>query len=96
MIYPRFLAQFWAWLNGYFWLPCPLCKEPFAGFESVGGAAVVVKEADGDHMYCVCPRASCQAEGHRQVQEYMQRPWPTSAMICAAATQNGETNGKAT
>lgn len=30
---PRALAQFRAWLSGYFWLPCPLCGEMFAGYE---------------------------------------------------------------
>lgn len=78
MIYPRFLAQFFAWLGGYFWLPCPVCKEPFAGFEALPGAGcVVVKEADGDHMYGVCPRPACQAEGERNRMEYMQTRWAT-------------------
>ena len=73
MIYPRFLAQFFAWLGGYFWLPCPLCKQPFAGFEAdPGWGAVVVEEADGQHMYCVCARPECAAEGRRQKMLYMQ------------------------
>jgi hypothetical protein len=30
--------RWWAWLRSfagrYFWLPCPLCRKPFAGYES--------------------------------------------------------------
>lgn len=76
MIYPRFLARFFAWFAGYFWLPCPVCKEPFAGFEALPGAGcVIVTEADGDHMYSVCPKPACQAEGERNRMDYMQRHW---------------------
>lgn len=35
-IKPRILAKFLAWLLGYFWLPCPICGKPFAGFEAEG------------------------------------------------------------
>ena len=76
MIYPRFLARFIAWFGGYFWLPCPVCKKPFAGFETLAGAGcVVVKEEDGDHMYAVCPRPSCQAQGEKNRMDYMQARW---------------------
>ncbi len=30
---PRWLHRFWAWLAGYFWLPCNLCHRPFGGHE---------------------------------------------------------------
>ena len=30
----KLLRKFWAKLNGYFWLPCPLCDRMFGGFES--------------------------------------------------------------
>ena len=33
MIYPRFLARFYAWMLGYFWLPCPKCGRMFGGQE---------------------------------------------------------------
>lgn len=33
MIRPRFIAKLLANICGYFWLPCPLCGEEFAGFE---------------------------------------------------------------
>jgi hypothetical protein len=31
---PRFLHRFWAWLNGYFWAPCPVCGRMFGGHEA--------------------------------------------------------------
>ena len=39
-IRPRFVARFLAFLFGYFWLPCPLCGKPFAGFECSEDPAV--------------------------------------------------------
>lgn len=78
MMWPRFIARFFAWLGGYFWLPCPICKEPFAGFESsMGGECVVVKEADGEHMYCVCLKPSCLAQGEKNRMDYFQARWAT-------------------
>lgn len=29
----RFPNRVWAWLCGYFWLPCPECGEMFGGHE---------------------------------------------------------------
>lgn len=52
----KILNQFYAWVFGYFWLPCPKCKAMFGGHQvSPGGAHVIVTEADGQHCYCVCP-----------------------------------------
>jgi hypothetical protein len=89
MIYPRFLARFLAWLGGYFWLPCPVCREPFAGFEALhASGCVVVEEADGEHMYGVCPKPDCQAEGERTYHAYMQKRWATG-WSSAAEEQSG-------
>ncbi len=30
---PRWVHRFYAYLFGYFWLPCPLCREFFGGHE---------------------------------------------------------------
>ena len=63
-IYPRFLAQFLAWLIGYFWLPCPHCGEMFAGFEVIpfGGRCYSV---DGRCWSCCqnCPETYYEAAG---------------------------------
>jgi hypothetical protein len=29
----RRLNHFYAWLHGYFWVPCPLCGRMFGGHE---------------------------------------------------------------
>lgn len=30
---PRFLQRLYAWLHGWFWLPCPVCGRKFGGHE---------------------------------------------------------------
>lgn len=53
LIRPRWLARLLARTLGYFWLPCPVCKEPFAGFE--WGADIWT----GDAGEGVCANQSC-------------------------------------
>jgi len=56
MVYPRWLARLWAKLMGYFWLPCPVCGDPFAGFEW-GEHSMM----DGPHAGAgVCAKPACQ------------------------------------
>lgn len=69
MIRPRFLARFAAWFAGYFWLPCPVCKEPFAGFEATTGFAGVPV---GDKIMCVCSKRECAVAGMAAMASYMQ------------------------
>lgn len=42
----RKFNKFYAWLFGYFWLPCPLCGKYFGGHEC-GYAVVYVDEHSG-------------------------------------------------
>lgn len=35
---PRILHRIYAGLTGYFWLPCPICKEYFGGHEKNSGS----------------------------------------------------------
>lgn len=37
MRFPRFVHRLWAWLRGYFWIPCPICSREFGGHERKGG-----------------------------------------------------------
>jgi hypothetical protein len=53
------------------------------------GSGVIVQEADGEHMYCVCIKGACQAEGERQRMDYMQRRW--AAWAAMQLPQNGIT-----
>ena len=54
-IHPRALARFLAWLSGYFWLPCPVCREPFAGFEWPLGVALYTDSG----QWGVCSKPRC-------------------------------------
>ena len=56
----RLLHKLYARFFGYFWLPCPVCGQHFGGHEILNKktAHVVV---DG-HVWCVCPRESCNSE----------------------------------
>jgi len=58
MIQPRWLARFMAWFGGYFWMPCPICHEPFAGFE--WGPQSLMKDSSSGTG--VCSKPSCITE----------------------------------
>mgnify|MGYP001612338502 CR=1 FL=1 len=64
-IRPRFLAQALAFLGGYFWLPCPICGEPFAGFE--WGDGILATSPGGG--VGVCSKPECEAEAARRSDE---------------------------
>jgi len=34
---PRWWQHFKAWIGGYFWIPCPICKEYFGGNDEPWG-----------------------------------------------------------
>jgi hypothetical protein len=36
----RLLNRLYAFIFGYFWLPCPICRECFGGHERRGGALI--------------------------------------------------------
>jgi hypothetical protein len=65
MIRPRWVARFWAWFAGYFWLPCPICHEPFAGFEW-GTESLMTSTSGG---IGVCSKPECQDEARRRSDE---------------------------
>lgn len=52
----RLLHQFYAWLFGYFWMPCPACGRYFGGHEVKPGH-FTTKMVDGHNKVC-CPK--CQ------------------------------------
>ncbi len=60
-IKPRFLAQMLAAVGGYYWLPCPICHEPHAGFES---NECWDTNPGGGHM--VCNKPECEQEAKRR------------------------------
>lgn len=68
-IRPRFVAQILAFLGGYFWLPCPICGEPFAGFEW-GNGSLAHTPTTGEG---VCSKPECEAEAARRSDEVYAR-----------------------
>lgn len=54
---PRWLQRFWAWLNSYFWLPCPLCGEYFGGHEWAGTLQLDASRGKGVCVNCVISAA---------------------------------------
>lgn len=64
MLADRVLAEWLAVAGGYFWLPCPLCHENFAGFEW-GVGSLVTDPATGSGRG-VCSKKECEEEADRQ------------------------------
>jgi len=54
----RLLHRIYAWLFGYFWLPCPICGGPFGGHEKGLGCLVL----NWNSGKTVCPRCAAEAE----------------------------------
>lgn len=54
----RTLHRSFAWLFGYFWLPCPVCGRMFGGHEiaNYSTAALIAEDGTAD---CVCPDPQC-------------------------------------
>lgn len=53
----RILNRLFAWVFGYFWLPCPICKKMFGGHEVFIYSKIA--HVDG-HNFTVC--RSCNAD----------------------------------
>jgi hypothetical protein len=60
-IRPRFIAHALAAFGGYFWLPCPICDEPFAGFECRESW-----DTSPSGGVSVCNKPECEAEARRR------------------------------
>ncbi|MES2950271.1 MAG: hypothetical protein V4858_17140 [Pseudomonadota bacterium] len=52
----RLLNRIYAWLFGFFWLPCPVCGREFGGHEAGYGALISV---DGQRANIVCDDPEC-------------------------------------
>lgn len=57
----RWISYLYAWINSYFWLPCPLCGRHFGGHEWYPGNTLMISPYQGKG---VCPR--CGSEARRQ------------------------------
>ena len=67
----RLLNKLYAWLFGYFWLPCPVCGRDFGGHEA-GFDALVAEDGKSAQIVCGDPQCSHDAavlntaRGHAQ------------------------------
>jgi len=50
--WPRHLAKAIAKANNWFWLPCPICGNHFAGFEWYPAASLPIPGGNGLEGYC--------------------------------------------
>lgn len=58
---PRWQHHLWARLNGYFWLPCPVCGEMFGGHEVLDRQTGALIREDGQ-AFAVCTDPQCSYE----------------------------------
>ena len=59
---PRWIVKVMAHYRGYFWLPCPICGENFAGYEwKCSNQTLYLGNGRGDG---VCPKESCIMKAH--------------------------------
>lgn len=55
---PRLLNRIYAWIRGYFWIPCPICKRGFGEHEWLPGNELWLTDRDS---VAVCPRCADEA-----------------------------------
>lgn len=63
----RALQRAYARTFGYFWLPCPVCREPFGGheWEDQNGLPSRVPDPDGPHTSIgICPHCTRAGFGY--------------------------------
>lgn len=66
---PRFLNQLWAFIAGYFWLPCPLCGRYFGGHEWTGEYSIPNKNRPGISTG-VCTSQACIEKAQRITNDF--------------------------
>jgi len=94
--------QMWAQMGHYFWLPCPLCGEHFAGFETFRSEIFSNSVPDPDTRglsYMICPQ--CTIDGHGWPSEERWELWYMSSPMIdlpehAPMPINAEGNGPET
>ena len=72
----RWLNRLYAYVRGYFWLPCPICGENFGGHE------IVIKD-----VYLVARGDSLDCKVFEMVAEHLlyQGPHKNSVLVCYKA-----------
>ena len=76
MYYPRLLNRIWAFLMGYFWLPCPICNKNFGGHEWSESLMIDWGEGEGEGT---CPK--CIDETRKRNKLFMKEVPPPSVWV---------------
>jgi hypothetical protein len=63
---PRFIQQAYAYVFGYFWLPCPICRRMFGGHEIAEGE-ILMDSWNGGSSVCV----ECGDEARKRSEFWM-------------------------
>jgi len=72
---PRFLHQFYAWLMGYFWIPCPICREYFGGHELTNWKRLRTYQLQTGHVICDACAAQPDMIIYDEAGEVTQEQW---------------------
>ena len=67
MIKNRLINQIYAWLVGFFWLPCPICGKYFGGHEIEQWGCASIPQKEGNNK-CIC--GEC-AHNHPKQEKYL-------------------------
>lgn len=73
---PRFLHRSWAFVRGYSWIPCPICKKKFGSHERIPENELWITGRDS---VAVCPRCVGEAREQNAANGYPRVEPPTSA-----------------
>ena len=64
---PRFINQFYAFVCGYFWLPCPLCGRMYGGHECTESVPTTIHSGK---MVC----SLCSEEARQITRKFYSQP----------------------
>ncbi len=71
---PRLVHRVYAWVRGYFWIPCPICKRGFGEHEWLPGNELWLTARDS---VAVCPDCGPQAAETNREQGFPPTARPT-------------------
>ena len=72
----RLLNRIYAFIFGYFWLPCPVCGKKFGGHEHVWTTPLI---SDDGRAYSVCSH-KCGAKA-QEMNDENNHHWPMRVQV---------------
>lgn len=73
---PRWCHQLYAYVMGYFWIPCPICRRPFGGHE--WAATLYTSQFTGRG---VCQSCVGAAQHYNRINGYDYRAYGTYRVV---------------